>query len=105
LVVEGTGDALVDKTPMDAPELIGVHVSDDGHAVAAGYEGAIWRRSAAGAWTPDDEAPITMFSLSYHAVFEDPDGGIWAVGGFLDAEPLQQGMLAHHGAEISADVQ
>lgn len=104
LIVEAQGGALVDKTPANAPELIGVHVSDDGHAVAAGYEGAVWHRSTAGQWTMDDDAPITDFSLSYHAVYEDPAGGIWAAGGFLDAEPLQQGMLAHYGEEIRDDV-
>lgn len=100
LVVEASSGALVDKTPPNAPELIGVYVSDDGHAVAAGYEGAVWRRSAAGEWTSDDDVPDTFFS--YHAVYEDPEGGVWAAGGFLDAEPLQQGMLAHFGEAIDA---
>lgn len=104
LVVEEEGGALLDKTPAGAPELIGVHVSDDGHAVAVGYEGAIWHRSASGAWSADLDAPITPFALSYHAAYEDPDGGIWAAGGYLDGEPLQQGMLAHFGEPIASDI-
>lgn len=105
LIVEAQGGALLDKTPAGAPELVGVHVSDDGRAVAAGYEGEIWHRAASGEWTRDEDAPVTMFGLSYHAVYEDPDGGIWAVGGYLDGAPLQQGMLAHYGEPIASDVE
>jgi hypothetical protein len=99
LVVEVGAGALVDKTPDNAPELIGVHVRGDGSALAVGYEGAIWWRSPAGAWRRDEDAPGPFFS--YHAAWVDPAGSAWAVGGFLDAEPLRQGLLSHFGAPIT----
>jgi hypothetical protein len=102
LVVEVGAGALVDKTPDNAPELIGVHVRGDGSALAVGYEGAIWWRSPAGAWRRDEGAPGTFFS--YHAAWVDPAGSAWAVGGFLDAEPLRQGLLSHFGAPIAGGI-
>lgn len=103
LVMENSGNAsLEDKTPELAPQLNGVYVNADGSAVASGYEGAIWQRSADGAWSEVASVPTTL--NSYHAVYQDPDGGIWAVGGYLEFEPLQQGMLAHLGGAITSEI-
>ena len=34
----------------------------------------------------------------FHATWVDPTGGIWAVGGNVVSDPLDQGILAHYGA-------
>lgn len=85
-------------TPDDLFQLQGVFVSDDGSAVAAGNDGALWQRDTEGAWSPLEEAPET--SLDYHAVYKDPDGGFWAVGGLLQGIPLEQGILTYQGDAI-----
>lgn len=67
-------------------------------AVAVGLEGAVWRRGADGVWTEDLDAPTTP--LEYHAVYVDPDGGVWAVGGRVYTGNLSDGLLTHYGPPL-----
>lgn len=94
------GDAISDATPTGMPQMNGVWVAPDGSAVAVGVEGAIWRSDTAGAWHAEAETPET--TRDYHAVYVDPSGAVWAVGGFVVSEPLHDGMLARFGAPIDA---
>ncbi len=95
LIVELSPGQCLEVTPDDLFQLQGVFVSEDGTAVAVGNDGAIWQRDVDGGWTPVDDAPET--DLDYHAVFRDPDGGHWAVGGGLQGYPLDQGYLTYTG--------
>lgn len=96
-IVDVGEDALVDRTPsMEAvPQLNGVHVSED-RAWAAGSFGAIWTRSS-GDWSVVSEAP--PIRDDYHAIYADPEGGVWAVGGKILTPPFTNGVLARLGTE------
>ena len=39
---------------------------------------------------------------SFHAVWIDPDGGAWAVGGQVQTLPLTDGMMIHKGRSVPA---
>src|SRR5690606_32774875 len=95
LIVELEPGECTDVTPPQLRQLQGVFVAEDGSAVAAGNAGAIWRRSSDGEWAEDEDAPPT--ELSYHQVFQDTEGGVWAVGGFLEGSPLERGLLTYFG--------
>jgi hypothetical protein len=58
----------------------------------------VWERGADGTWVADEAAPTTP--LEYHAVYVDPEGGIWAVGGRIYTGTLSDGLLTHYGAPL-----
>lgn len=95
LLVQIEGETLVDHTPPAAPQLNGVFVADD-TAWAAGNQGALLERTD-GQWSVRDDAP--RISQDYHAVYVDPDGGVWAVGGDIVAPPLRRGVLTYFGED------
>jgi hypothetical protein len=97
VVLRLDGDAWVDETPPDAPALNGVHVVSATLAYAVGYNGRAFRRSE-GVWRPLAEDLPTLRDL--HAVWVDPSGGLWAVGGQLASDPPSAGVLVHVGAPI-----
>ncbi|MDP2310148.1 MAG: hypothetical protein Q8P18_29290 [Pseudomonadota bacterium] len=92
-VVTSTGGAWADETPALAPQLNGVSASGP-VPVAVGIQGAVYARGADG-WAPDPAGPFTAYDL--HAVWSDPDGGTWTVGGKLASFPLDHGVLAYSG--------
>lgn len=95
LIVSEARGELVDETPPGAvPQLNGTYVTS-GLAVAVGLEGSILRRDD-GRWSEVRDAPV--ISEDYHAVYVDPEDGIWAVGGDIVAPPLRNGVLTHFGA-------
>jgi len=49
-----------------------------------------------GTWTDEKD---TATGTGLHAVWIDPDDGIWAVGGRFDDLPLRQGVMIHRGAK------
>ena len=69
----------------------------DGSAYAVGIEGAVYERDSTGVWSPVN-APAT--ELGHHAVYVDPDGGAWVVGGDLVA--LTDGALIYEGPSTPA---
>lgn len=79
--------------PNGVPGLIGVALTDDGGGLAAGAFGEMLERRGDG-WETID-GPVTEESL--HAVWIDPDGGAWVVGGQVQAHPLVRGLLAYRG--------
>jgi hypothetical protein len=93
-IVELDGDAFVDVTPSGfPPQMNGVFAREQGPAVAGGVgrstavrEGGVWRVVDA-----DSDG-----LRDYHAVWVDPDGGVWAVGGDLTAA-LDRGVVAYGG--------
>lgn len=93
LVFENAGSdwQRADHDPLYA--LIGVHMvgADQGYAV--GRFGAFVEKRE-GAWR-EAEGPATIRSL--HAIWADPVGGLWTVGGELDVKPVVAGVLAYRG--------
>ncbi|MBZ5710876.1 hypothetical protein [Nannocystis pusilla] len=87
-----------DVTPKgEVPQFAGIYAGESA-TVAAGLEGAIWQRGDDGVWTEIEAAPTTP--LEYHAVYVDPDGGIWAVGGRIYTGNLSDGLLTHYGPPL-----
>ena len=86
-MLEATGGGGVkDVTPPGAPLLQGVAITSSGRGYASGAMGAIYERATGGVWRAVD----TKLSLppieSLHAVWIDPSGGVWAVGGNVVCE-------------------
>jgi hypothetical protein len=105
LIVEADAAAsqptLTDITPKDAPQFNGVWVSDDGATTAAGIYGALWQRpSPGGSWAALAEVPTQDEDL--HAVYRDPTGGVWAVGGFVASSPMRDGVMVYVGTNAPA---
>ncbi len=94
VVVEDSGKGWQDVTPADFDKpLFGVRLADNtGYAV--GVNGTIKRRSG-GSWKTETHG-LEIFE-DFHAVWIDPTGGVWAVGGDILAPPLTNGMLAYKG--------
>ena len=100
-IVHPEGGMLVNDTPNAVPQLNGVFVPESGDAVTVGALGSVWHRDA-GTWTADADAPA--IGQDYHAVYVDPDGGIWAVGGDIIAPPFRNGVLAHYGEPVPTEI-
>lgn len=92
-ILELENGRMVDRTPAGMPIMNGVSVAPDGSAVAVGQGGAIARRSDGG-WQVE-ATPLDPFR-DYHAVWTDPQGGLWMVGGNLTVD-LDAGVLAYAG--------
>lgn len=88
---EGNGWQRVDEGTL--PGLTGVHMTSSNEGFAVGRFGAFVERRQ-GAWR---EAAGPQTNETLHAVWVDPRGGIWSVGGQLDVQPLARGVLAYRG--------
>lgn len=97
LLERGAGGTFTDRTPTLAPLMQGV-ACRNGAAWASGFGGAMWERQN-GTWTEVDHGlPLDVASL--HAVWIDPDGGIWAVGGGVLSPALDGGAIIHRGPAV-----
>jgi hypothetical protein len=95
-ILENDGTSWTSVAPPGAPALNGVCLTDGDRGYAVGAFGAVMERSAAG-WSEVDTGLALQDSL--HAVWVDPDGGVWAVGGQVSAYPLVRGQLIYKGAK------
>lgn len=99
VIFELQGGRFVDRASPGTPQMNGVYVTP-GLAAAAGVAASLALRTETG-WELVDTTLNT--SRDFHAVWIDPEGGIWAVGGDLTVS-LTQGMLAYSGnTEISSE--
>lgn len=88
------GDTWADETPAFSPDFNGV--SARGAQVhVVGRTGSVWAREPDGTWIEDPRGRATDKDL--HATWIDPDGGVWAVGGQLSANPPIFGTLVYGG--------
>ena len=102
VIVEHDGTQWHTATPQPAPpELFGVFMIGDGDGYAVGAEGTIVRRQGSAWKLLDTELDLLD---SFHAVWVDPEGGVWAVGGDLLTATPDRGMLVHRGRDISNEV-
>ncbi len=104
VVFEAEGDGLVDATPGGAPLLQGVCVGDHGFTWAVGARGAVFRSEDGAAFDRVDTG-LALPIQSLHAVWVDPDGGVWAVGGNVLSGPLDGGLAIHTRALPSIAVE
>lgn len=89
--VRWSGSAWVDDSPRGDGTLNGVHVLDDGRAIAVGANGAIHWRASGGGWQMALDPPGGGFGeRGIHAVWAGTD--IWAVGG--DLRRAERGLIA-----------
>ena len=78
------------------PLLQGVAIDAHGHGLASGALGAIFERSS-GAWRAVDTGLTLPAIESLHAVWLDPAGGAWTVGGDVVTTALDHGAILHLG--------
>lgn len=102
VLLEADGDALVEKTPTGAPLLQGVCVANDGVTWAVGARGVVYREGAEGFERVNTDLQLDVQSL--HAVWVDPQGGVWAVGGNVLSGPLDGGVGIYSGPAIEGIV-
>lgn len=100
VITERVGTKWHTLSPAPAPtQLFGVFMHSADLAYAVGYDGTVLERGAS-AWKLLDiglELPNP-----FHAVWVDPDGGVWAVGGdLLNGPAPTDGMLVHKGKMVS----
>lgn len=82
-----------DESPDGAVQISGVNGGSN--PVAVGVRGSVWFRDSTG-WQADSRELPTYQDL--HAVWVDPEGGVWAAGGHVSGEPLIQGALVYDGS-------
>jgi hypothetical protein len=99
IITRFDGARWIDETPSEAPGLNGVYAVSAEEAWAAGFNGRIFHRTN-GAWA---ELPETLPTyLDLHSIWIDPDGGVWASGGQLVADPPSAGVLLYYGPPIAS---
>lgn len=98
----GTGAIFANETgawrnisPPRAPALIGVVLDGDGGGYAVGEYSAMYRRHGD---TWQEESSSLYFNESLHAVWIDPAGGVWTVGGQISMLPLTDGLILYKGS-------
>lgn len=96
---EGSVKRLVDHTPDQAPLLQGVDVTAQGYVWAVGAGGSIYRGKA-GHFVVVDPGLGFGAAESLHAVWVDPQGGVWAVGGDVQTANLDQGLALHSNSAV-----
>lgn len=101
VIIENDGSGWKDVTPAGAPQLNGVALTSDDDGYAAGLGLQVYRRSSAG-WASEGIDFRVVGDL--HAVWVDPSGGVWAVGGQVLSLPLTDGVLIHKGPAIAATI-
>jgi hypothetical protein len=99
-VLELTADSDLAEVDIEAPLLQGVCAGPGGTAWATGEDGAVFTRRG-GKWEADVTAPVLGIE-SLHAVWMDPDGGVWSAGGDVLSAQLDNGALIVRGADIPA---
>jgi hypothetical protein len=93
MIAEFTDMGLESELPAGLPKLNGVFVPASGRAVAVGNLATIVTRSPLG-WVRLETRLQT--TRDFHAVWVDPEGGAWAVGGNLTTD-LNDGIIAYFG--------
>jgi hypothetical protein len=92
IIESGEGQPFVAVPGTGAQQLNGVFIAPDGFGAAVGKERTIALRED-GIWKLHDS--VRREVREYHAVWIDPEDGIWAVGG--DLGNLEDGVLAYSG--------
>lgn len=98
IVLENDGSGWRQGQIADAPRLNGVYVPPTGSPLAVGAQGSLYMRRGS-AWQEVARAPRT--DQEFHAVWVDPGGAVWGVGGSIQQSPMTQGMVWRFGQRIA----
>ena len=93
VLYENDGTGWKSAIPAGGPRLVGIAVSED-DAYVVGETGTVLRRSDDGWKTQTPRAT----NQNLHAVWLDPEGGAWAVGGQYETPPMRDGVVIHKGS-------
>lgn len=93
LLFENDGSGWRRNDDSNLPGLVGVCLTPGGGGYAVGAFGTFVERRGDG-WVQSD-GPSTSETL--HSIWVDPGGGLWTVGGQVQALPLMRGVLAYRG--------
>lgn len=100
-ILEGSNSGFSNLADPGTIQMNGVFLSEDGWGAAVGRELGVAFRTASGWEVQDTSLPV---NLDFHANWIDSEGGIWAVGGNLISDPIDQGVLVYYGSRsISSD--
>jgi hypothetical protein len=91
ILVEYDGTEWVDVAPDGIDPMIGVCLTEGGGTAAGWYGSALSRDS--GSWQTEDVGTSGIIEESFHSVWIDPQGGVWAVGGQIVTPPLAGGIM------------
>ena len=83
-----------DETPNNAGLIQGIWATDTGDVWATGARGALFRKVGDGPFEQEDTV-IASDVASLHAIWVDPEGGVWAAGGEVLTADLNQGILIY----------
>ena len=83
-------------TPEGALQMNGVNIGSGNDAVAVGIAASTMRRGDDG-WFSEENGFSVVDDLDFHAVWVDQEGNAWSVGGNLQIEPRDRGMMAFYG--------
>lgn len=97
IILEESGNGWRAASVPEAPRLNGVYVPEVGAPVAVGQQGTLYLRSG-GQWREVARPPRT--DQEFHAVWVDPTGAVWAVGGNLQQNPMTQGSIWRFGTAV-----
>ncbi len=96
MLLEYDAGTLADTSPRGLMGLSGVFLTGRTTGWAVGQKLTVLARSDAG-WGRVDTGLVRSEDL--HAVWADPEGGVWAVGGDIQSLPMSDGLLLHHGTK------
>jgi len=102
VIIERDASGWRDASPAEARALIGVCDAGGDNAYAVGAEGAVFRRSG-GEWVTEPTKTNNLEAL--HAATMDDTGGVWAVGGQVQATPFVRGVMIHKGDDVPGGLQ
>ena len=95
LLLEYDAGTLTNASPRGLMGLSGVFLTGRDSGWAVGQKLTVLERNTSG-WQRVDTGHVRSEDL--HAVWADPDGGVWAVGGDIQSLPMSDGLLLHYGA-------
>lgn len=100
--VSGGGDPV--RVDVEGVSLLqGIATSAEGAVYACGAGGTILERTEGGWQSVDTGLELSVQSL--HAMWVDPEGGLWSVGGNVLGTTLDKGVILHRGASVPRFVQ
>ena len=94
VILRWDGSTWIDESPDFAPTIPGIFAGGP-TPVAAGHTGSMFTREG-GSWAFDERGTASF--QDFHAVWQDPQGGVWGVGGSIRSFPLNQGMIVYGGS-------
>jgi hypothetical protein len=94
VILEQTAGSFANRAAPGTIQMNGVYLAADGSGAAVGRELSVAFRTTTG-WEVQDTPFGSDFD--FHANWIDSEGGVWAVGGNLISDPINQGILVYYG--------